>query len=204
MFLFSYTNNFFFLFLNSIKIHPNYVCFKFFQIFYFKIFFKNYLFFTYIFKKKILFFIISTSLIFWKKFSLPLMLLQKRRKKHKFWGWILLYNLVKFKPGLWIKYTYLFLKKNKIRVVITSCSKRYYSWLKYLRQKNLVLTGIEDSKVNSSIFDLPFYLPEYFTEFYIFFVLSIFFKLRKKKIYNFFFYFILLKKNILNLNWNFF
>lgn len=204
MFLRVYINNFFFLLFDTVKSYPNYNCFKFFQILYYKFFLKNYLFFNHIFKKNILFFIISADHLFLKKFAIPLIFLQKKYLKNKIWGWFLIYNLIKFKTSLWIKYTYLFLKKNKIRIVISAIEKRHYSWLKYLHQKNIILTGVEDSNQTGTIFDLPFYLPETFMEFYIFFVLTIFFKLKKKKIYNFFFYFIILKKHILNMNWIFF
>lgn len=181
--------SFFYFFFDSLKLHPNYACFYFFNFFYYKIFLKNYLFFSNIFFKKISFFILSINDYFLQYFSLPLTLFQKFFLKKKVVGWLLLYNLIKFKTPLWLKYVYFILKKNKIKVVVSTLTKKYYPWLKYLRQKNFILTGVENPKMIRSIYDFPFYLPTQFTEFYLFFILTLFFKSIQKRLYNFFFFY---------------
>ena len=112
----------------------------------------------------------------------------------------MLYNLSKFKTPLWFKYTYLFLKKNKINLIISTLKKKRFLWVRFLKQKNFILAGIEDPHNSCDIYDFPFYLTLNLVDFYIFFILIIFFKVQQSKIYNFFLYYLYLKKYIFLLN----
>ena len=196
-----YVPHFFIFFFNSLKSHPSFSCFYFFQFWYFKIFSKNFIFFTNIFYKNIPFFILSPNYYFLQFFALPLFFFQKVNFKKKVWGWLLLYNLIKFKTLLWVKYTHMFLKKSRVHVIVSTFSRQHQPWLKYLRQKNFVLAGVENPKNPGTLYDFPFYINESFSEFYVFFVLTLFFNSKQKRLFNFFFFYVVIKRWLLNFSW---
>ena len=93
------------------------------QYFYYSVFVCHYVFLKKLFFKKNLFFVLSLRLTFLRYFSFPLLFFQEKFFKKKGWGWLLLYNLAKFKVPTWIRYLYFFLRKNKISVIVSALKK---------------------------------------------------------------------------------
>lgn len=198
----TYSNTLFTINISSAKHYPSISCFIFFQKIYSRSLLKQYLFFKNIFIKKVPFFVLSNNFFFLKMFALPILIYQNKIFKKRTWGWFWLYDLVKFKTPLWLKYVYFILKRNKIPVVVSILDKTQQSWLKYLRQKNFVIVGLDNPKFKNDVYDFPLYAPEYFNDFYVFFVFDLFIKNSNKQFFKYVFFFFSLRKWIAKKKWS--